>query len=42
MWEREEDFLKLLERGIAKATKSSINDIVAMAIGEEKWVRHSL
>ncbi|KAK9909460.1 hypothetical protein WJX75_002587 [Coccomyxa subellipsoidea] len=37
MWEREEDFLKLLERGIAKATKSSINDIVAMAIGEEKW-----
>lgn len=39
MWERETDFEELLEKGIKKTTKSSIDEVVALAIDEEKWVK---
>jgi len=39
MWEREEEFVKMLDRVTKKATKSSVDAIADMAIGEEKWVR---
>ncbi|BDA42569.1 probable SR-related and CTD-associated factor 8 at N-terminal half [Coccomyxa sp. Obi] len=37
MWERETDFEELLVKGIKKTTKSSIDEVVALAIDEEKW-----
>ncbi len=42
MWDREEDFVKLLDKGIQKGTKGSIHDVVAMAVAEEIWVSHGL
>ena len=40
MWERENDFEELLEKGIKKNTQSSIDEVVALAIDEEKWVKY--
>ncbi len=39
MWERETEFEEVLEKGIKKTTKSSIDEVVALAIDEEKWVK---